>query len=233
MDLENIADSFQYLAHASGISLHMKELTTSDNTLSLANINAWIQNEKVAPDDVVLLYFSGHGSRVKSTSTIWPRGEFPEGPLEFSRIIEPLFAMKASLYIVLLDCCNDFATKSLKSKMKKRFDLSHLSSTHVVAGLKKLFLMPCGVIIASASSVGETAAALPRGGAFTTIFLRKFFGEIQSGSGTPQWENIFNTVRKKCQSTVYQTPQCKLFLKAFTQPPEKYTEYLFKRCRPK
>lgn len=242
-NLSHVRKSFAYIASASGIDFRATELTTTNNSLTLRHIKKWLREESVARDDVVILYYSGHGDRSRKTSSIWPRGNFlNDEVINFSEIIEKLFSKKAALYFVLLDCCNNY---SKGPKIDKReFRLKKFDKHLIAAGCNDLFFKLYGLIIASGASPGEYGAFNhitgpeededKSGGDFTNVFLNSFFHELRTAS--PQWESLLKKTKletyrlSKKDSSYVHMPQYKIFLHHNRKSSRVYKRHLFEEC---
>lgn len=257
-NVQNIEDSFSYLCAVSKIPLHIKKLTKAKGNLTQKHILTWIRKESVAQDDVIILYYTGHGTRTHMSRTIWPLAYFPETPdknIRFSDIIEKLFEKRAALYLVLLDCCNSLGEpkglpRSDAPCSMVTFELNKSDNKQVVEGFQELFFKLHGLIIATGTSPLETGwnedcayHPLERGGVFTKIFLNYFFQDLRSNN--PQWSHIFKKTKHgafqetksgayrdiPCEPHTYQTPQYKIFLHKRRRSPRVYKEYFLKHSR--
>lgn len=252
-NIQNVDDTFSYLASVSGVPLHKRKLTSLTKNLTNNHIFNWIKNEDIARDDVVILYYSGHGANYGMGSTMWPFAYFPEGSkqvIEFPKIMEHLFYKKAALYLVILDCCNAFTEPRGLPRTKDRFiafEIEKFNRKLVAANCQELFFRSNGFIIASAASPGEVAwndvdisPSKKRGGIFTKVFLNYFFQELHATQ--PSWRHIFEkakdesmkeTKKSKYQIFIhdphsYQTPQYKIFLDRNKRSASTYKKYFFK-----
>ena len=88
--LRNLEQSFSYISSVSGTPIYIKKLTSTELTFSYRNVERWIREEKIERDDIIVLFYEGHGGRFKSNHTIWPSGYFPDGLSDFSLIIKKL-----------------------------------------------------------------------------------------------------------------------------------------------
>src|SRR5206468_388011 len=112
-------------------------------------------------DDIIILYYGGHGWREHESRTIWPSGDFLNEKrsiniVEFSEITEKLFSKRASFCLLLLDCCNVLIPKSYQvTEESPTFDLKKFSNQVNAEAVKNLFLKLRGFVIASSSSPTE------------------------------------------------------------------------------
>jgi len=257
-NFRNVEQSFSYICSVSGIPFRSKRISRQGVELSQYEVEKWIRKEPIAPDDVIILYYSSHGGRTTDTPTIWPFGCFSDGYVDFSAIIENLFPKKAALYVIILDCCNVFTKGWEVLGERLRFELRGLNDQLVARGFQKLFChKPYGLIIASGTSPGEVGwhnvwdDALPikpednakMGGVFTNIFLNNLFQEIQTPS--PEWKRIFKKTKievieetmKEDYSKIVpasplkpQTPQYRIFLYKHKRSAHTYLKDLYKGC---
>ena len=258
-NIQNIEEVFSYLSMVSRISLNSEKLICTKRNLTRTHILEWVKKEVVAPDDVIILYYSGHGIRTYESPTIWPSAcSSSDGKdIEFSEIMEKLFLKKAALYLVLLDCCNQL----IEPKGVPRdgtppnnyitFDLKKLNEKRLITSCHELFFKSYGIIIASAASPDEVGFIDSknkefnrRGGIFSKVFLNYFLQELDSQH--PQWQNIFKKTKRECLEETkkekytiihsplrhdYQTPQYKIFLHKRRRSSRVYREYLLKHCK--
>lgn len=244
-DLQNMQKGLTYIASVNQVPLYTKEFVSTKGSLTRNAIDRWIQKTRVASDDIIILYFSGHGDRLYNSPTFCPRGYFSTSgeQVDFSEVIEKLFSKKAALYIALLDCCNSFS-KELALEVAEGFKLVNINDKAVVAGSKELFFKLHGLIIASGASPSKSGYIISpkdgivRGSYFTTLFLKNLFEELQRPN--PSWKQLLQQTKIQCnraeeQITYIPTPQnpkYKIFLHSKRKSPHIYKRYL-KRCAPK
>jgi hypothetical protein len=239
IDLKNIHKSFTYIASACGMPLYMKTLRSPE--LRQANIEAWIKKAAIAEDDVVILYYSGHGGRSRNSPTIWPVGSVCEKyKVDFTLIIEKLLSKRAALSVVLLDCCNTFGFKPKQVQVRRAFNLNLESYDPklVAAGCKQLFFKTKGLIISSGSAPGKVSEILipNQGGYFTSYFLERLLKESQKPD--PQWRRIFEKTKtkvlyetKNCPFTKTQKLQYKMLLTPDVKSPSVYRKFLYENSK--
>lgn len=94
--LKNIEDSFSYLASVSGVQLSVIKIPNKSKLLTQRSVEAAIRKKSIGRNDIVILYYHGHGGRMHDSPTIWPFGCFDDGYVEFAEILEKLFPKKRS-----------------------------------------------------------------------------------------------------------------------------------------
>jgi hypothetical protein len=238
-DLQNIHSSFACIASACGVQLHSKKL--SGSALRQENIEAWMRSALIEKDDVVIVYYSGHGGRSRKSPTIWPFGCFyKKQKADFTFITEKLLNKKAALSMVFLDCCNNFQgkAKNVTSREAFKLGLDNLDLSTVAAGCQQLFFNTNGLIICSGSIPGQVSEILgsDEGSYLTCYFLKRLFTEAQKPN--PEWHQIFEKTKttvmretKRDPFTKRQNLQYKLFLYEEREHPKVYRKHLYKNCK--
>ncbi|MDB6081540.1 MAG: hypothetical protein JWO53_812 [Chlamydiia bacterium] len=205
-DLENLQKELLFISSATGMPLRTTLLKGS--MLSIASIQAWLKNEVINPDDVVLIYYTGHGFRTKKSPSIWPYIYLPatKEAIDINDLVRALTTKPAALYITIADCCNNL----IKPKIQARFTYPHSfapsSQAHLTTGYRKLFLESRGIIIASGSKPKKRSWATAKGGIFTNAFLLSLKNE--AAEHNPDWKRLFKKVKFICKQ--YQKPQFKI-----------------------
>jgi len=208
-DLKHMKNELFFASKAIGMSLKLSEL--SGMKLTKKKLFTWIEDTNVAPGDIVLLYYTGHGLRTERSSTIWPFLYFParEEIIDTQYLIQKLVDRQPSLVIVLIDCCNNFISENTIQELldpKALFVGRTKSALH--SGYRKLFLQTQGLIVASGSIPGKRSWATPKGGVFTNAFLCSLRHEL--GEKQPRWNHILNKTKRLCSN--FQKPQFQMQL---------------------
>ena len=68
--IQNLEQSFSYISSVSGIPLHVTKLTSFESTFTYKNVMRWVSKEKVERDDIIVLFYEGHGGRWQSKRTV-------------------------------------------------------------------------------------------------------------------------------------------------------------------
>jgi hypothetical protein len=148
---------------------------------------------KVAPDDVIFFYFSGHGFYApKENENQWPflylsREDSGVSQLHVTQL---LLNLNARLTICFADCCNNILSDEevpdlLIKNMPFQTDGSH-RQTH----LTDLFCKARGCILISSASPGFYAEGTDeKGSCFTNRFIKIFNRSLEKEEGI-SWEFI-------------------------------------------
>ena len=177
-DLTNFEKSFSYFTKISHIKLKAYTLTSQKGNLKVEKINEWIDKTQIQQQDVVIIYYSGHGFRTTKSPTVIPFGGLSgfkkvRGKiLDFPELVTQLIKKKADLSIVLLDCCNNYYPEKRKhsaptsndtveeEEFHTSFSLDEIKKKYVAKQIAQGFLELLnkkGVVIACAASPGEVA----------------------------------------------------------------------------
>ena len=210
-DFNNIAVEVSTIASATNMQL--KRYYYKDDQCSSKNLSSLLSNLKTDKDDVIIFYYSGHGTRSEGDVSEFPQmclGSHDHSaffPLE--KVLRQLLDQPARLKIVLGDCCNSYgygvSPKSYITSSKT------VLSKNPVSVYCNLFKNNQGFLISSGSQKGETSDALmsqdgtPLGGAFTLTLL----GTLQqyaSNGMSATWEQVMSNTRKSTFEWRQHTP---------------------------
>ncbi len=180
-----------------------------DGEATLAKLRAHFTNlaAAAAPDDTVVIYFSGHGALIggpDNTSALLPVDFVPTSPdatsLSESELSALLKRVQARKLVILLDACHAAGAASIKH---------HADAPPAMLGYdeKSLDRLAQGagrVLIASCRS-SETSLILhgSRNSVFTQHLLEGLRGEMNgSGDGLIHIFDLFNHIAEKVKQTV-------------------------------
>lgn len=186
------------------------------NSCSKANLEKVLNNFQCSNKDVVLFFYSGHGTRSYNDAS-----EFPQLCLSsnISSEFVPVDLVKNELkkknpafLLILTDCCNK-PSSSVGTKRDYLFETPMAmggGATHIreytSSVLKQMFLSNKGHVMASSSKKGEVSWTYTNGGYFTIGFLDEFANYVNSNRSKYQWEELMQMVsnnvinRSTCQS---------------------------------
>ena len=166
----------------------------------------WVDSTTIGSDDVVIVYYTGHGLRTNKSPSIWPYLYFPahDEIINTNQFLQKIMARGPRLAIILIDCCNNVIADR---KVRRQLDPKALFQNHEKAllhtGYRKLFLQTQGVIIASGSIPGKRSWATSKGGVFTNAFLNSL--RYEASEKEPRWAHILNKTKRLCAH--FQKPQ--------------------------
>ena len=236
-NLQEMSNIFSHVAAACEISFNQKLVIAE--SLTHARAVAELTNLPVKKDDILIVYYAGHGARKKRTPTIWPIGFANKNPdfnhLFFSEIIDHAVSKNAALSIILLDCCNKYTSEPITNLMTQAIPQSMEEDTLKV--LQELFFNRYGVIVASAAAPWNATYCGMRGNSgpisfFTSSFLTNFSHAMLVPNYS--WRSILEATKLECQrmnTLLPQLPQYKIFLYTKRKSPELYKKSLDQRCR--
>lgn len=212
-DLKKVREEIQIAANHTGLSI--QETLFSDHNVN-EEIIQWLEESSFNTDDVVFLFFSGHGYRtVSKIESDWPNLYFTPARkgVDFYRLIEILEKKNPRLIIAIADCCNNVLPEyGAPPKIKDPFYALSYKKPSVKKNYRSLFLKTKGKIIASSSIPGQHSWGTKIGGLFT-VTLFHVLKEETKRSFTPSWDAIFHqSVMFVHDRALGQTPQFELSL---------------------
>lgn len=178
-----------------------------------ANVLSWLQNYPVNQDDVVFLFFSGHGYRTDSKEgNVWPNLYFTPANrgIDFYQLTQIIKEKHPKLMIAIADCCNNVLPEAYAPQLIKNYSLAlSYRKPHVKNNYQKLFLHSYGTVIASSSIPGQYSWGTKSGGLFTLALFESLSEEVNSFS--PRWDALFTrAMTTVVDRDVGQTPQYEL-----------------------
>lgn len=180
-----------------GINYYLGEGEDCSNENLMATLNSLDCGE----DDIILFYYSGHGSR-----SYKDKSEYPQLCLKYPAylqnkwvpmhtVIEKLQQKKARFTLIISDCCNE-AQPFTTAKSEMSSDGSSLSqSEQMEKAYRKLFLEKRGMVIVTSSKQGQVSyPTVKKGGLFSyALFERALYGAY-NGLIPATWEDVLSTV---------------------------------------
>lgn len=195
VDYNSISIEANTIAAATGLNL--KKYFYKDNLCSNINLRYVLEHMETSKDDVILFYYSGHGTRSSQDASEFPQmclgsnRDVDFYPLE--KVLQKLSEHPARLRIILGDCCNNIVSW-VKPKNYSSRSVTTLSD-EPVNFYNSLFANNRGFLIASSSKKGEVSIGNNAyGGFFTYFFLRAL--ELYASKGmTTTWDKIMSTTQ--------------------------------------
>lgn len=210
-DYINMTMEVSTIASATGMKLN-KHFFSGENC-SKAQLIKVLDGLNTNNDDVIIFYYSGHGTRSLNDRSEYPqmclgsRRESEFFPLE--SVLNKLKAQNARLKIVFGDCCNSISPGvTSKESASKGFTVLTKGPVNTYTNL---FMNYKGFIIASGSKKGENSITLsyndgsPAGGAFTIYFLSALQAVVKQGLDA-DWNTIFGAATDITKEKAKHTP---------------------------
>ncbi len=213
-DLRNMQAEVQEISHYTG--LEVEEVVISNEQVKRGEILNEISNLEVHSNDVLMFFYSGHGSHEgKDPSNPWPYLLLSRDrtTIDLDKINDLMMAKHPRFYLSVANACNGLAPPGdspgileLKSEVDYSWLISHNSRTE--ANYKKLFLDSQGAILVTSSKVGEPSYGRPAYGGYYPYAFVTGLQEVAKNSKFPSWEKVLRIASKQVQ--VKQTPDYKL-----------------------
>ncbi|MEC7840356.1 MAG: caspase family protein [Chlamydiota bacterium] len=194
------------------------DLTLKEKIFSGRDVNSdilqWLKDTNIESDDVVFIFFSGHGYRTHSkTENIWPNLFLtPENVgIDFHDVTKIIEEKNPRLMLAIADCCNNVLPDEHAPPLIKR-------SKHFLSYVKpdvqnnyyQLFLNTTGSIKVSSSMPGDFAWGTRKGGLYTVALIDSLKSEVET-SFNPEWSVILERASMTViNRNVGQTPQFEL-----------------------
>lgn len=174
LTLTNMGYSFS-LQKYTGTSCCPEKMNTVINSLSCEN-------------DIVLLYYSGHGGRSHNDIGKFPRmclgSHYANEWIKVSDIVNRISSKKPRFFVVISDCCNSYYDR--KKRNTEAFGHYSLQKENI----KRLFLDNKGYINLTAASPGEFGQCTEEGGFLTLNFIKALY----STKSLTSWNDLLNSI---------------------------------------
>ena len=188
-------------------TVSIDELLSNDRQLTKANIFGWLQGINPGPDDVVFVYYSGHGFADKTGAKeryIYVE-DSEDGKLYRKELVKAMEGLNCRLKILITDISSwgPPPPQTRHSTNTPRFvgvsSDAPLTQTDV---LRQLFFEHKGFLNLTATSLGHVAMGQKDEGGYFTLALMKgiFPDEISELDRNPQdgfvsWEEVFELTK--------------------------------------
>jgi|GEM_PF-6638516 len=154
----------------------------------------------VGMEDIIFLYFSGHGFNTKkSRIENWPFLYFNHGDCGINAfdIVEILTQHQPRLIICFVDCCNNILKpKEMPILMSRGSKIERLPLVNPL-NIRRLFQETKGIILISAAAPGYYSEGTDeKGSCFTNSYI-KFFKEKMASHEAFNWEDILSETQNK------------------------------------
>lgn len=175
-----------------------------NETVTPQQVQDWIESLKIASDDTIVIYYSGHGYMDQDENhylAFNPRSPNSMDDMSREEIIQSLKKKPCRLKMLITDCCSNKIDISGGAGR----DIEIVSESLIYA--INLFLEHKGVLNINSSSEGEVAWGNNSiGGYFTMSLFEAFNGDSDAnGDDFLSWEEVFEVAKRETASLFDQT----------------------------
>ena len=176
-------------------------LLSSQDTATRDKILQWVQNINIATDDVLFIYYAGHGGMNRNRETFLAT----EGKWLFrSELVSAIERVKSHrLTILITDCCSSLVQTDIEPTLQSSRSMTRLTERV----LRNLFLEHKGFLHVTGATEGQYGwSNAATGGSFT----RNFIEALDSNPDENQdsfltWKEVFEKARENTEKTFSQT----------------------------
>jgi sulfatase modifying factor 1 len=196
-DAETVQSSLGLLQKENICQLNMTVMRSSENKVTTSDMIDWIMNLDPSKDDVMMIYYSGHGYIDERNRHYL---SFDEGDtIPRSEVIARMKMVNCRLQMLITDCCSNLVSlptsitatpRSLGEKSDKKY-------------YRDLFISHKGFLDITAASEGEYAwGNSTKGGYFTNSLFSAFKGD---GSSFRTWSDVIKDAQDGTQRLFKET----------------------------
>lgn len=167
------------------------------NRVERASVIQAIQKMRVDADDILLVFYTGHGFRNKEK-----RGQFPylfftrtQEAMDMDELVQRVYDKQARFALVIVDSCNLPFAHLGEDDGGRYIDDDFNTQGQIRCNLKHLFENRRGVLAIASASPGEVAYASHSGGYFTQAFLDTIY--TNNCSNCSNWDSLLNSIKRK------------------------------------
>ncbi len=176
-------------------------LLSSEGTATRNRVLRWVQNINVAENDIVFIYYAGHGGMNPNRQTFLAT----EGKWLFrSELVNAIKQVKSHrLTLLITDCCSNLVQTKVEPTLQSSRSLTRLTERV----LRNLFLEHKGFFHVTAATEGQYGwSNNVTGGWFTRNFIEALDGNPDKDKdGFLTWKEVFETARENTEKTFRQT----------------------------
>lgn len=210
---------------AAATGLQMKSYFFKGDQCTNANLVQLLDKLRTDKDDVILFYYTGHGTRSREDVSEFPQmclgSRYDDDFYPLENVQKRLEQQPARLKIVIGDCCNSI-TPGVSAKQFESRSVTVLSREPVNV-YNSLFVGNKGYLITSGSQKGETALGTAEGGVYTNCILN-ILKDIAARGMISTWENIMEQAQDMTFQYSKRTPVYSIHISEDTPEPEVITE---------
>ena len=182
------------------VEVKITTLLSSENTATRDGVLQWVRNINVATDDIVFIYYAGHGG-------MNPKGEtflVTEGKWLFrSELVNAIEQAKSHrLTLLITDCCSSLVQTKVEPTLQSSRSMTRLPQRV----LRNLFLEHKGFLHVTAATEGQYGwSNIVTGGWFTRNFIEALDNNPDENRDKfLSWEEVFETARQNTERTFSQ-----------------------------
>lgn len=165
------------------------------------NLMTTLNSLDCGKDDIVIFYYSGHGSRSNKDKSEYPQlclkhpAYQQDKWVPMQTVIDKLQSKKARFTLLISDCCNK-AQHFTTAKSEMSGNGGNISENEQIKSIyRKLFLENKGMVIVTSSKQGQVSyPTVKNGGLFSYVFFETALYGACNGLIPATWENVLNTV---------------------------------------
>ncbi|MBP3285905.1 MAG: caspase family protein [Prevotella sp.] len=200
-DFYSLSVEVSTIASATGMKL--KSYYFKGDECSNRNLQNILDQLKTNEEDVVLFYYSGHGTRAAQDNSDYPQmclgSHYNSDFYPMEKVLKKLERQPARLKLIIGDCCNNIVNGVTPKDYEAR-SVTVLSKEPVNV-YNSLFNNNEGYLIASGSQKGETSINLGKnGGAFTICLLGSLRNYASKGLEAT-WNDVMATAQAATKHT--------------------------------
>ncbi|MXV75172.1 caspase family protein [Candidatus Poribacteria bacterium] len=177
------------------------DLLSSEDNATRAKILEWVKNIRANPNDVVFIYYAGHGGMNRSKETfLATEGQY----LYRKELVNALENVKLPrLTCLITDCCSSLAQSALDATLQS----SRSGARTAGAVLKNLFLEHKGFLHLTSATEGQYAwSNVVNGGWFTMSLINAMEADPDGNRDRfLSWEEVFVKARENTEKLFTQT----------------------------
>ena len=182
-------------------AVEMTTLLSSKDTATRDGILQWVRNINVTAQDIVFIYYAGHGGMNRQKETFLAT----EGQHIFrSELVNAIERVKPHrLTILMTDCCSSLVQSNLEPMLQSSRTLTRLTERV----LRNLFLEHSGFLHVTAATEGQYGwSNVVTGDWFTRNFMQALDSNPdQNQDSFLSWEEVFVQARADTEKTFRQT----------------------------
>ena len=177
------------------------DLLSSEDRATRAEVLEWIKNIRVNPNDVVFIYYAGHGGMNRNKETfLATEGQY----LYRKELVNALEGVKLPrLTCLITDCCSSLVQSALDPTLQS----SRSGARAAGAVLKNLFLEHKGFLHLTSATEGQYAWSNVVNGGWFTLSLINAMETDPDGNRDRflSWEEVFVKARENTEKLFAQT----------------------------